>query len=616
MIEFPKGLAENRRARMRLLWDGAHDPAAASEIRRQCAEDLLFWVNGFCFTFDPRKPQPVLPFIAYEFQDEAMVQIRDAIRRGNDIGIEKSRDMGASWLNLAVLAWLWQFQDMQSFLVVSRNEDYVDAPGDSKSLFWKIDFLLAHQPRWMRPRIVNRTSMHIENRDRGSIIDGESTTGDVARGDRRTAILMDEYAAFEVSAGYKANASTMSATNCRIFNSTPRGTGNAFYDLMHNAGTEIVRLHWSRHPEKARGLYRLEPDGKVELLDGWTGTVTVRVKGTGEARKVRFPEEYPFIPDGKLRSPWYDLQCSRATSPQEIGQELDIDYLGSDYQFFDPAAVAAYRAKWCRDPDACGELDYDLTDGTPRRFIEGAGGKLWLWQPLNREGRFDEGRRFVIGVDVSAGTGASNSAAAAYEIGTNEKVLEFADPNMEPRDFAVFVLALARWLNGAMVVPDRSGPTGEQFVKRYTQEESYPPLYRRFKDKKISKERVDEYGLFLNPQAKTSLLIEYRAAIGDASIVNRSGRALTECLQFVRRMDGSIEHSAALNAQDPSGAKSAHGDVVIADALANVALGEQEGERRSSAPEVPPDSVAGRMEARRRAAARKTNRELGEGWYS
>ena len=614
-IVLPKDAELNRRARMRLLWDGAHDPAAAREIRAQCADDPLFWVNGFGWTFDPRKTdRPDLPFVTYPFQDEAIMKILDCVMAHRDAGIEKSRDMGASWVILTATTWLWQFWPRRvTALAISRNEDYVDAPGDPKSLFWKIDYLQQHQPRWLRPRSVVRTSMHFENRDTGSVIDGESTTGEVARGDRRTLILMDEYAAFEVSAGYKANTSTQHATDCRIFNSTPRGVGNAFHDLMTNGETEVIRMHWSQHPEKARGLYRSEK-GKVVFLDSWRGEVSVTEKGTGRRRVVSFPEDYPFVLDGKLRSPWYDRQCARATSPQEIAQELDIDYLGSGYQFFDAAAVEAYVRAWCRDADEVGDLEYDLTTGEPLGFKPNPKGFLSLWEPLGRGGTVAEHRRFVIGADVSAGTGASNSAAVVYDEDTRVKVAEFANPNVEPRDFAVFVLALARFFNNATVVPDASGPTGKQFLKRFTQDGDHPPLYRRLKDRKISQERVDEYGVYLNPAEKSSVLIEYRDAIGEARIVNCSSRAMEETLQFVRSPRGDIEHSDALASQDPSGARTAHGDVVVADALANLLLGEREGRREGEPREVPPDSVAGRMLAARMARAAKEKDDLGPSW--
>ena len=316
MVSLPKDIVENLAVRKRYLRDGGNDVGAANELRRLCAEDILFWVNAFCWTHDPRKVRrPDIPFVTYEYQDEAIVAIRDGIVAQRNVGIEKSRDMGASWINLAVLTWFWQFWPTKfNALMVSRNEDYVD--GNSKSLFWKVDFLLEHQPRWLLPVRKTRKAMHLENCDTGSVIDGESTTGEVARGDRRSVIFMDEYAAFDVKAGYNANTATQYAADCRIFNSTPRGVGNAFYDLMHNDETMIVQMHWSRHPEKNRGLYKSEK-GKLVLLDGWRGTVEIGEKGRKQRRKVAFPEEYPFILDDKVRSPWYDRQCRMATAPQE-----------------------------------------------------------------------------------------------------------------------------------------------------------------------------------------------------------------------------------------------------------------------------------------------------------
>ncbi len=59
------------------------------------------------------------------------------------------------------------------------------------------------------------------NADNGSVIDGESTTGDAGRGDRRTAMFIDEYAAFDVTDGYRVLLASRDTTNCRGFNSTP-----------------------------------------------------------------------------------------------------------------------------------------------------------------------------------------------------------------------------------------------------------------------------------------------------------------------------------------------------------------------------------------------------------
>ena len=61
----PKDPVANAKVRRRLLWDGAHVLGAAQEIRAACAKDVLFWVNAFCWTFDPRRKDSVVPFITY-----------------------------------------------------------------------------------------------------------------------------------------------------------------------------------------------------------------------------------------------------------------------------------------------------------------------------------------------------------------------------------------------------------------------------------------------------------------------------------------------------------------------------------------------------------------------
>lgn len=622
--EVPSDPRENAALRADLIWRGAHEPGAAKAVLDLCARDPLFYASVFCFTYDPRLRVPVVPFVAYPFQNDAILAIVETVRSSADsqldLAVAKSRDMGASWINLIAVDWYARFNPYSSFLLVSRNEDYVDAAGDPKSLFWKLDFLRSHQPSWLAPP-VKRTAMHI-GLPNGSVIDGESTTGDVGRGDRRTAILMDEFAAFETAAGYAAHASTSATTNCRIFNSTPKGSANAFFDVVHKSSARVIRMHWSLHPVKSRGLYTSEKDANgrmvLKLLSDWTGMVDVAERGTGKVRKVPFPSGYPFVLDGRKRSPWYDRECARAVSQAEIGQELDIDFVGSDYQFFDSASLDRYAESWCRDPEACGVLSYDRGTLEPIGFREEPEGPLRVWLP-DLAGDWParaEGRRFVVGADVAAGTGASNSALAAYEAGTGEKVLEFASANILPADFARLAVAVCRWLNGALLVPDRSGPTGEVFVKTAV-ENGYVNIYRRRNERKVSREKVAEYGVWLNPSARTQVLEQYRDAIGSAKVINRSRRAVDECRQFIRRMDGSIEHSASAYAKDPTEARAAHGDVVIADALAWTGLAEAEASSgpAASAPDVPPDSVGGRMAAARRMAERIEATELDEGGW-
>jgi len=283
----PKGIEANLAYRREILRIARGDLGYRSLLWSLCRSDILFYVNTFVWTFNPKlKGEKVIPFVTYPFQDVVFRELVEAVA-DHDLVIEKSRDMGASWMCLTVFEWFWHFYDYQTFLMVSRKEDLVDKSGDPKALFYKVDFIHKHLPSWLVPEI-NRTNLHLNNEDNGSTIDGESTTGDVGRGDRRTAVLCDEFAM--VQDGYKVNRALRDVTDCRIFNSTPAGAAGAFYDHVNNPHMKKIRLHWSEHPVKADGLYR-------DL-------------------------------SGKVRSPYYDLQCLRANNPVEIAMELDIDSVG------------------------------------------------------------------------------------------------------------------------------------------------------------------------------------------------------------------------------------------------------------------------------------------------
>jgi len=616
----PKDVATNLVFRREMLNMAGTDPAAAYQIRVMCAEDLMFYVNTFCWTYDPRSQQSVIPFVTYQhFQDDAMMSIAECVVEGEDYAMPKSRDMGASWMGLTVYAWFWHFRPNLSFLLISRNEDYVDKSGNPKALFWKIDFLHKYQPRWLLPtnrwlekKDPSRKLLHLGNADNGSVIDGESTTGDAGRGDRRTAMFIDEHAAFELNDGFRVLRATRDTTRCRGFNSTPQGANNGFFEVVHSTSARIIRLHWSRHPEKNRGMYSSD-NGVVIHHDDFSGPVGVLRKGEDRKVIVPYPEEYPYNIDGKLRSPWYDNECARCVSDMEVAQELDIDFLGSDYQFFDAEFIEILRKKHCRPALLVGNLEFDAESLEPKRFVEHENGLLELWITLDAHGRPSPDRSFVLGSDISAGTGASNSVSSVVDRKTGEKVGVLRSPHLRPTGFASLSIALAKFFNGAFMIWDASGPTGKVFSQK-VMKTGYSRIYYRRMEKKIGQKITDEPGYYLTGQTRESLLEDYRAALSEHRFINQSETGMAECLQFIRKTDGTIEHSASANAQDPSGARTAHGDEVIADALASLGLSSWKTSNLPQKPDIPIGSLAWRMAEKKRIQDKKKADVLGVGW--
>lgn len=534
-----------------------------AEQRELCSQDFLYWVNTFVLTYDPRlvKATLELPFNTYAFQDEALVKIFNAV--GNcDLLIEKSRDQGASWMFLLVFVWFWLYRPRSTFLLVSRTETLVDSTENPDSLFWKIMFILDHLPPWMCPRYT-KTNLHLSNKDNGATIDGASTTGNVGRGGRRTAIMLDEFAAFEQEDGYKALAATQQVTRSRMFNSTPQGIGNAHYDM---AQSEILklRLHWSDHPVQSQGLYRSEK-GKPQLLDKdyWA--------------RHHSGADYKFVCDGKLRSPYYDRECKRTPIASLIAQELDIDYLGAGSQFFDADRLNFVQTEYVRPPYRVGELDFSALDCEPVGWKNVRNGRMQLWIHPDARDDMPTDRSYVVGVDIAAGTGASNSCIAAVDCKTGEKVAEFVSPHIRPEDLAGQAVAICRWFaghtgRGAYLIWEATGP-GRQFGARVL-ELGYTNVYYRRNEISIGRKVTDVPGWWPTRDSKRAMLGELGRAMATGEYIERSKQTLQECREYVYLSSGDVGHSRAHSCMDPSGARDNHGDRVVASGLAVLAKKE------------------------------------------
>lgn len=562
----PKGFVENLRFRRNIynLVQQERDPveaeARAAELRRMCAQDILFYFNTFCWTYDPRRVPPALPFITYEYQDEAILELAAAIRDGHDVGIEKSRDMGASWICILVMEWYWHFFPLQSFLFVSRIEDYVYKSGDMKALFQKLQFCHDRMPTWMFDKKPTLNKLHLRNNDNGSTIDGEATTGDVGRGDRRTAILLDEFAAVENKDGYRALSSTRDVTNCRVFNSTPQGASGAYVDMITKPSLHKIRMHWTQHPIKSQGLYH---DGK-----------------------------------GKPRSPWYDDQCERAASEAEIRQELDIDYGAADSLFFNTVILEDIEREICRPPAQVGELDFqvDSLDPLPEAFQPRDKGRLSLWTPIGENGKPPDDTLYFVACDIATGTGASNSTISVGAKKSGEKVAAFVSPNISPHELAHVAIALCKWFHNAQLGWEVNGP-GQGFSKA-VMEFGYGHLLFRRNEASISKKITDTPGWHSNPNTKVPLLQEYRRALQNREFLNRSKEAVAECRAYVYCTGDGVAHTRSLTIADPSGAKANHGDRVIADAICWKMIKEVARDTRPKQQEALPGTFAHRRKLR------------------
>lgn len=527
-----------------ILEKAEHNPALQTALRERAKHDLIWWLDTWVYTFAPKDfpDHPHRPFISWGFQERVMLDLAAAIGKEDRL-IEKSRDMGASWMCLMVFLWRWCYWPGQSFLVGSRKEEYVDTPGkDPKTLFYKLRYALERLPSWLCPTYESYR-LHLVNVDMDGTIDGESTNEDFGRGDRRTGVLMDEFASCEN--GYELLRATRDVSKCRIFNSTPKGTGNAYYSLRQSFPKHrVITLHWVLHPLKSIGLYH---DAK-----------------------------------GKPRSIWYDDECSRAASSQEIAQELDIAYAESGWQFFSAEVIERLTEEFGLDPQHEGEVAFDEDKLIVLRLDARSGGRLRLWLPLIHTGRPAPGK-YGVACDIATGKGgekSSNSVASIANLQTGEKVGEWVCRHTPPGEFAKLAISLCRWFcdeNGqsATLIWEDGGP-GVEFGLA-VRDAGFHHVWRR---PSKSRGASDDAGWASTKDTKRALLSRYKSKLMEGAFTNRSREAIRECGEYVHEPNGKIEHSRAFASGDPTATGEDHGDRVIADALACHLIHETPAARR------------------------------------
>jgi phage terminase large subunit len=219
-------------------------------------------------TSDPRNAERglpvVVPFLLFPKQRDYLGWLRDRWLGREDGLVEKSRDVGASWLTAAFAVWMFTFHPNTVFGIGSRKEVYVDAGGNPASIFWKVRMLLDTLPQELQPKgfdmRAHSAHMRLVNPENGAAIVGEA--GDsIGRGNRTSCYLLDEAAFLERPE--LADAALSQTSNCRISVSTPNGAGNVFFRKRHGGKIKVFTFDWRDDPRKDIAWYRHQ----CEILD-------------------------------------------------------------------------------------------------------------------------------------------------------------------------------------------------------------------------------------------------------------------------------------------------------------------------------------------------------------
>ncbi len=230
-------------------------PALKAYYRNNPAQFIIDWG----MTYDPRNSARglpnTLPFLLFPKQEELAGWIMERWKAGEPGLIEKSRDMGISWLVISLACTLCLFNREFSIGCGSRKEMYVDELGNPDSLMEKARIFLESVPVEFRggwDRKQDSAYMRLTFPETGSIFTGEA--GDnIGRGGRQSIYLVDESA--HLARPKLVDASLSQTTNCRIDLSSVNGMANSFAEKRFSGSIPVFTFHWRDDPRKDEAWY-------------------------------------------------------------------------------------------------------------------------------------------------------------------------------------------------------------------------------------------------------------------------------------------------------------------------------------------------------------------------
>lgn len=265
-----------RSARLKTLRDGVDEGSwdkAFAYYRTHPIDAIEDWL----FTYDPRKvledKNPYMPFMLFDRQKEFVLWVLDRMDYQEEGIVEKSRDMGISWLCLAIAWWLWTFHPGAKVAFGSRVERLVDKAGDPDSLFEKFRIMVRMLPNELKPigfsMKDHAPTLKAINPENGATLTGEGGEN-IGRGGRNSVYFIDESAFVE----NQEKVDRALSQNCptRIHVSTVNGMGNMFAKKRHGGKHPVFIFDWREDPRKTLEWYALmqatmEPEALAQEVD-------------------------------------------------------------------------------------------------------------------------------------------------------------------------------------------------------------------------------------------------------------------------------------------------------------------------------------------------------------
>lgn len=288
-VIWPPDYAQLYRWRQQQVVRMASDPVFAGRAFEYYRYHPVQFISRWVDTYDPRNAGVLgkhvrPPMVLFPRQVDMVNFLTWCLRRQQSGLIEKSRDMGATWVCSAYSVWLWLFVYGASIGWGSRKEMLVDRLGDLDSIFEKIRMVIRQLPPYFLPKgfhwKIHSNYMRLYNPENGNSITGEA--GDnIGRGGRKLIYFKDESAHYEHPEAIEA--ALADNTRVQIDLSSVNGLGNVFQRRRESGvdwapgltlpknRTAVFVMSWEDHPEKNTEWYlqrraKAEEEGLLHLF--------------------------------------------------------------------------------------------------------------------------------------------------------------------------------------------------------------------------------------------------------------------------------------------------------------------------------------------------------------
>lgn len=249
--------------RFELWYIAKAHPEKHERLKQNLAREPIEFINDWVWTFDPRNIEiglpTKIPLYMFDRQRELVEYVIETFKESENGLIEKSRDMGMTWVMCAIFAHFWLFEKGFKVGIGSRKLALVDTLGSMDAIFPKIRWIIDNLPEWLKPKGYRKDKddnyCKIINPENGSMITGEGGY-DIGRGGRNTIYFVDEHA--KVEHAEMTDAALSQNTNCIIYGSTPMGMGNLFAKKRFSDKVKVFTMHWRDHPFKDDNWYKKE----------------------------------------------------------------------------------------------------------------------------------------------------------------------------------------------------------------------------------------------------------------------------------------------------------------------------------------------------------------------